>query len=417
MRSRADWAAVGRWIGGRREFVAQAIGDLVSTPTVAPHEPDAHPVLAEYLAGAGFKVTSESPHPDLATHPDFTVPFLPGLHPPRPSLRAIRIADQDGPKVLFSAHVDVVPPAGHPDPWSGRYDGTQVHGRGSVDTKNNIVMLVEAIRCLDQLHLPLRAGVALDLVGDEEAGGNGALSAVLHGREFAEVVVLEPTSLQVLHGHRGCLSFVVTAEAAEGHLGSVAPGTNPVEACFAAITRLRQLVDDWLNAARCWPDFAGPPDPVQISVTGIQAEGWHGSSPRRCLMSVSMGFLPDRTREQARAEIVAAVVTGEGGTPLTVTWRGLHNDAYLGSADGRTASRLRRAAARQGVAYPPRAWHVSCDARLYACVGGLDTAIFGSGDLSLAHSDHEAISVDEVMRGISILVDYLSEGNPRAGRL
>ncbi len=417
--TRAAPATVARWVRDRRERVARAIGELVRTPTVAPHEPDAHPALADYLAGAGFEVATEPPHPDLAAHHEFTAPFLPGLHPPRPSLRATRIAGPARPTVLFSAHVDVVPPAGHPEPWSGRYDGTWVHGRGSVDTKNNIVMLVEAARCLDELGVSTRAGIGLDLVSDEEAGGNGALSAVLHGRDAAEVVVLEPTGLRVLHGHRGCLSFTVIAEAAEGHLGSAGPETNPVEACFAATTRLRRLAADWLDASRSWPDFAGPPDPIQLSVTGIRAEGWHGSSPRRCVMSVSLGFLPDHTPEQARAEIAAAIGAGEGGTSLTVAWEGIHNDAYLGSADDPTASRLRRVAAWHGIAGPPRAWHVSCDARLYARTGGLDTAIFGSGDLALAHSDREAVDMNEVERGIAILVGFLSEteevpggGNP-----
>lgn len=404
-----DPTKVAGWIEDRRATVAQAIGELVRIATIAPHEPDAHAALAGYLRGAGFDVVTEPPHPDLAAHPDFTRPFLPGLDPPRPSLRATRAAVPDGPIALFSAHVDVVPPAEHPEPWSGRFDGTWVHGRGSADTKNNIVMLVEAVRCLDELGIPVRAGVTLDLVGDEEAGGNGALSAVLHGRNATEVVVLEPTGLRVLHGHRGCVSFAVTAESAVSHLGSAHPGSSPVDACFAAGTRLRRLMTRWLDASRSWPDFAGPPDPVQLGVTGIRAEGWHGSIPRRCVMSVSLGYLPDRTLDEVRAEIAAAVGTGDGAVSLAVSWHGIHNDAYLGAADGPTATRLRRAAARHGVTFPPRAWHVSCDARLYARVGGFDTVIFGSGDLALAHGDQEAVDVDEVGRGIAILVDFLAE--------
>ena len=176
-----------------------------------------------------------------------------------------------------------------------------------------------------------------------------------------------------------------------------------MEACFAATTRLRLLVGRWLDAARSWPDFAGPPDPIQLSITGIRAEGWHGSIPR-ARDGGGLGFLPDRTPEQARAEIEAAVVSAAGGTPLAVTWHGIHNDAYLGSADGITEARLCRAAARHGGS-PTRAWRVSCDATgCTACVGGLETVIFGSGDLAVAHSDREAITVDEVERGIAILV-------------
>ena len=172
--------------------------------------------------------SSASRPPDLAAHPDFTAPFLPGLHPPRPSLRATRIGDAGGRTVLFYAHVDVVPQAGHQEPWSGRYDGTGVHGRGSVDTKNNVG---DAGRG-DPLPGPAEpAGPGGSSAGHGSAtrrrAANGALSAVLHGRDFDEVVMLEPTSLQVMHGHRGCLSFTVTAEAAEGHLQIAQPGRQP----------------------------------------------------------------------------------------------------------------------------------------------------------------------------------------------
>src|SRR5260221_5824698 len=41
-------------------------------------------------------------------------------------------------------------------------------------------------------------------------------------------------------------------------------------------------------------------------------------------------------------------------------------------------------------------------------LGGLGTVVFGGGDLSQAHSDHEAVELDQVTRGIAILVGFLS---------
>jgi acetylornithine deacetylase len=45
---------------------------------------------------------------------------------------------------------------------------------------------------------------------------------------------------------------------------------------------------------------------------------------------------------------------------------------------------------------------------LYARFGGLDTVVFGSGDLSQVHSDHEVVELDQVTRGIAILGGVLS---------
>jgi acetylornithine deacetylase len=235
----------------------------------------------------------------------------------------------------------------------------------------------------------------------------------LHGCAADEVVVLEPTGLEVFHGHRGCLSFIVVSDAPAGHMGSAGGRVNPIEDCLEVVGGLRRLAADWLAQARSWPDFAGPPTPIQLNVSGIQAAGWHGASPHRCRLDVSLGFLPDRTPEQARSEIEAAVGAGADGCRRLVSWEGIHNGAYLGSADSPVARRLRRSARRYGAAAGrPRAWHVSCDARLYARLAGLDAVIFGSGDLGQAHTASEAVAVDQVTRGIAILVDFLTTGRP-----
>jgi acetylornithine deacetylase/succinyl-diaminopimelate desuccinylase-like protein len=401
--------AVRAWTADARDHVAAMIGKLVGIPTVAPGEPDAFAAIAEYARTAGFVAGLEPPHPHISQHAEYTAPFLPCLHPPRANLRTAMPQRRGVPTVLFSAHADVVPPLDHPEPWSGRFDGSFVHGRGSADTKNNIVMVVEAMRCMAELGVSRRANVALDVVSDEEAGGNGALSTILHGCAADEVVVLEPTGLDVFHGHRGCLSFAVVSEAPAGHMGSAAAHSNPIEDCLDVVARLRSLAADWLSRASLWPDFVGPPAAIQLNASGIRAEGWHGASPRRCRLDVSLGFLPDRTPEQARSEIEAVVATGIDGCRRLVSWQGIHNGAYLGSTDSPVARRLRQSARRYGEASGrPRAWHVSCDARLYAGLAGLDTVIFGSGDLERAHTSDEAVAVDQVILGIAILVDFMA---------
>lgn len=404
------------WASKRRGHVAAMIGELASIPTPAPREPDLYPAVADYANTAGFQARIEPAHPSLAEHQGYTAPFLPGRHQPRANLRAWRQAGSEQ-TVLFSAHADVVPPFEHPEPWSGRFDGTHVHGRGTADTKANIVMVIEALRCMAELGIRPRANVALDVVSDEEAGGNGALSTILHGCPADEVVVLEPTSLEIFLGHRGCLSFTMVSESPPAHMGEAGARANPVQDCLEVVTALRRLADGWLSEARSWPEFAGPPPPIQLNVSGIRAESWHGASPRRCSLDVSLGFLPNRSPGQARSEITAAIDAAGDSSRRTILWEGIHNDAFLGSAGGQAATELRRSAHRYGAGGSrPRGWHVSCDARLYGRVAGLDTVIFGCGDLDQAHTDHEAVLVDQVTDGIAILVDFLSLQEPQGSR-
>lgn len=398
------------WSELNRDRIAEAIGALVRVPTVAPDEPLAVDLLTVYLRSARFAVRSEPPHPDLVGHPDHTPPFLPGLAAARPNLRSALPRTPGLPTVLFSAHTDVVPGQGHPEPWSGRFDGARVHGRGSADTKGNIVMLVEAVRCLHDLGLPLRANVELDLVSDEEAGGNGALSTLLHGVRAQEVVVLEPTGLMVHHGHCGCLGFEVEAWAEAGRPASPDRRSSAVDTCLAALDRLRVLERRWLEQARRCPGFERLASPLRLNITALRADAWHGAGPDRCGFRASLGFLPDRTREQAAAEIEQAVLAAPDRGRLRLEWHGIRNDAYLGAPDGPSVRRL-RSAVRWAGGEPgdAQAWHVSCDARLYHRWSGSETVVFGCGDPRDAHTDHESVEVGQVLDGLAVLVGYLSQ--------
>lgn len=393
-----------QWCSRNRRRLAKEIGALVRLPTAPPGDSPCVPEVRGLLWEAGLATRDEPAHPALAEHPDYTPPFLPGQAPARPNLSGERCFAPDLPTVLLSIHHDVIPPLDHPEPWSGRFDGTRVHGRGAADTKNNIVMAAAAVRCVQECGLPPRANIVVDVVTDEEAGGAGALSTIMHGRDADEVVVLEPTSLRVHHGHRGCVGFTVTASGSGGHMGCADPGTSPIERCADAIARLRGLERRWLEEAEGDPHFPPVPRPLQLNLSGIHADTWHGATLSSCEFRASLGFLPPRSREQAWAEIAQAL----DGAGLELAWHGIRNEGYVGDPHGRAITRL-RSAVRAAGADPgePRAWQVSCDARLYARLTSAQTMVFGCGDLEQAHAATESVDVDQVLIGVAALVHHL----------
>ena len=117
---------------------------------------------------------------------------------------------------------------------------TTILGRGACDTKNNLVMLVEAIRFLREAGIPLWRTPILDLPIEEEIGGNGTLNLLLHNPSADEAVCLEPTGLQVLRGHRGCLSFQVDVHGRSVHMGSTGTGLDAIAGAIDVIAALRQ---------------------------------------------------------------------------------------------------------------------------------------------------------------------------------
>ena len=79
------------------------------------------------------------------------------------------------PPLLLYGHIDVVPTAAQPwdvPPFEGRLQDGYVWGRGALDMKGGVAMMMDAfIRAhLEDTHLP--GDVILALVSDEEAGGH-----------------------------------------------------------------------------------------------------------------------------------------------------------------------------------------------------------------------------------------------------
>ena len=109
--------------------------------------------------------------------------------PMRPNLVS-RLAGGDAPPLLLQGHVDVVTTAGqawaHP-PFEGRLEDGFVWGRGALDMKAGVAMLVTAFLRAKRENVELPGDLVLLVLSDEENGGNlGARFLVEEHRELFE---------------------------------------------------------------------------------------------------------------------------------------------------------------------------------------------------------------------------------------
>lgn len=401
------------WWRTEERRIATALCELVAIETVPPHEERLFETLERYLAGAGL-VTRREPFPRaLDLHPHFTPHPLTRCDASRSNLRAVAGARGGRPRVVFNAHVDVVPTTVPPPPaLAPRVEAGRVHGRGSCDTKNNIVMVVEAIRFLQSARIEPSIATMLDLVVEEEIGGNGTLATIVNGAGADAAVVLEPTGLEVLEGHRGCVTAQIEVDGRPAHMGRSAEAISAIDAAAHVIDALRAFESEQIRRGREHPWFASWPRAVQVNVGAIRGGEWPGSVPARCTLQVNAGFLPEETPESTLAALIAhlAAIPDEWtARNHRVTGRGIRTAGWVPRESNSWAERLRNAARRNGVEQPHRrAWSVSCDARLYPLVAGIPAVIFGSGSLRHAHSGDEHITLDELARGTKILADFMT---------
>ena len=168
------------------------------------------------------------------------------------NIEKVCIVAKRGPGVggiAYFCHNDVVPVDGWKGPYGGPFQGIvaddRLWGRGSCDMKGSAaaaLAAIEQINVRDQ-HRP----IYYVATSDEEIGMAGARCVDSSSRLFAEMVehqtvglVGEPTSLEVVHAHKGGYYLTVTSHGRAAH-SSTREGCNANWALIPFLQDLRQL--------------------------------------------------------------------------------------------------------------------------------------------------------------------------------
>src|SRR5271165_1547484 len=124
--------------------------------------------------------------------------------------------------IAFSGHMDTVPETGwQDDPWSGRVDAVQtLHGLGSTDMKGPLAAAILAASAL-----PVSVPVSLLITTDEETTKEGVRRIVQHSAlaraaKPALILVVEPTGMVPVRGHRSHIAFTCVATGVQAHSAS-----------------------------------------------------------------------------------------------------------------------------------------------------------------------------------------------------
>jgi len=146
------------------------------------------------------------------------------------------------PRVLFSTHLDTVPPFIPP-----RKQGNAIYGRGTCDAKGQIMAQLEAIRQM------LREGITgfawLGVVGEEtdSLGASAALGISDRVRDCRALINGEPTDLKLATGQRGVLHLRLECTGKAAHSGSPELGLDA-----------NWMLIDWLQRVKGIPTLDDP---------------------------------------------------------------------------------------------------------------------------------------------------------------
>lgn len=332
------------------------------------------------------------------------------------------IGPPDVPGVILSGHSDVVPVDGQTwtsDPFSMRVADEMLYGRGACDMKGFIGIVLAAVP--DLVGRDLKAPIHIAISYDEELGCTGVRSLIDRLAAMpvkpALCIVGEPTSMQVIVGHKGGGMFKVTVTGQAAHSSLAPRAVNAIEYAAEIIAFIKSLARE--QAEHGPHDHGYDLSHSTISVNTIDGGTALNIVPDRCTFQFDIRALPEVEARDLIARIEAYVAEAilprmramapESGVTIesVVELVGLATDTAHPAVT--FMKRLVRRNDHAKVAY-------GTEAGLFSVRAGIVSVVCGPGSIEQAHKPDEFLALNQVEiceRMIERLADQLEdEGIP-----
>ncbi|PZW46663.1 acetylornithine deacetylase/succinyl-diaminopimelate desuccinylase [Humitalea rosea] len=312
--------------------------------------------------------------------------------------KRVLVAHRGGPGGLaLSGHMDTVPDTGWTDdPWSGRIADGVLHGLGSVDMKGPVAAAIIAAR-----GLPADVPVTLLLTTDEETTKEGARAIVTRSvlareAKLAGIIVVEPTGLIPIRGHRSSINFVAVAEGVQAH-SSMGVGRNANWALIPFLAEMKPI-HEMLRDDPAWHD-AGY-DPV-FSDFNIVIEN-HGAAVNVTVPLATARIKFRYSRGIDPTAIVEAVRAAAARTGVTLT------EAREGTPPDLPAAHPLIQAAVKATGHDATTVPFGTDASELSALA--PCVILGPGTTATAHTPREEVVLAELGAAVPLFRQMLTTG-------
>lgn len=357
-----------------------------------------------------FDTTSRRSNLPLA---DFVSDYL-----DRPGIGIERVWSEDGTKanlvvragpegsegggLTLSGHMDVVPaeePEWRSDPFALTRAGETYVGRGTADMKGFLALAVNRLAGASPMRL--RRPLALLFTYDEEVGTLGARRFAEASGEMAplpgDVIIGEPTSLRVVRLHKGMIRLQLVFRGRAAHSGYPHLGRSAIEPAARAITALAGLRAD-MESERPAHGEHFPDVPYAALNVGVVSGGSAANViPDHCAAQIAIRLLPAMSAEEMSERVRAAVARVLPGEPFELTFLGESPAMMLdeGAPLYRDLCGLVGQQSTESVAFATDAGWLQ--------TMGLHCAVFGPGNIEVAHRPNEFLPIEEFERAGRLL--------------
>jgi acetylornithine deacetylase len=338
---------------------------------------------------------------DYLARPGVRVDLLPAPGEAKANLLVRAGPDEPEGGLTLSGHMDTVPaeePEWRSDPFTLTRDGDRYVARGAADMKGFLALAANRLAALDPRRL--RRPLALLFTYDEETGTLGA-------RRFAEssgrapiprdVVIGEPTALEVVRLHKGMLRLRLTFHGRAAHSGYPHLGRNAIEPAGRAIAALSDLRAR-LETERPPHGEHFPTVPFVALNVGMVAGGSAiNVIPECCVVQLGIRLLPEMSVEGVTERIRDTVRRALPGEQFDLDYLSL-SPAMMLPPDAELHRELCAEMGQEG----SRSVAFATDAG-WLQTAGFRCVLFGPGSIEVAHRPNEFVPAGELVRAGEVL--------------
>ncbi len=363
--------------------------DLISRPSVTPHDAGCQALLADRLQALGFQI-EHLPFGEVN------------------NLWARR--GTEGPLLVFAGHTDVVP-SGPLEQWrhhpfQGIIEDGVLHGRGAADMKGSLAAFLTACERFVAARPAHRGSIAWLITSDEEGPSVNGTAKVIEvltarGERIDWCIIGEPSSNRTVgdmikNGRRGSLGAHMKIRGLQGHVAYPHLADNPIHKAAPALAEL---------CATRWDDGN-----AHFPATSFQISNIHGGTgatnviPGELEVVFNFRYSTEVTAEDLQARTLA--ILARHGVDARIEWR-LHGRPFL-TPEGRLIEAIRRSVIRvRGLTPELSTSGGTSDGRFIAPTGA-EVVELGPSNATIHRIDEQVVAA-EIDQLSAIYEDILAE--------
>lgn len=307
-----------------------------------------------------------------------------------------------GKNLVLEAHMDTVTAENMKiEPFLAKVEEGRIYGRGACDDKGSLASMILAMKVLKEERVPLRGDLYLAAVIDEEHKQRGISHLLNQGFNFDAGIVGEPTNLDIIIAHQGCLRWRIITKGVSAHSSEPEKGENAIYYMSKVIDAIqRDLIP---NLKEKYHPLVGSP---ALSVNIIQGGTQVNIIPDRCSITIDRRMIPGENNQDILQEVDKFLYKLKQENPLLKIER---EEPFVTSPPMqiKKSEKIVKALSkciRDNNAVEPKikGAKFGMDASIFVN-RGIPSVVFGAGNVAQAHSEDEWIEIKQVIQAAEII--------------